>query len=179
MSHRELSVSTSAHISPALFPDSISANVQKCLCLVQADFQAPQLQYLHDLYHWASVIFYILWLWPGPSPRQIEMLLLVQPHSVLFIIPWNTSLVAQMVKSLPAMQETLLQSLGREDSLEKEMATYSRILAWEIPWTEEPGGLQSMGSQRIGHDWMTNTFTFKEHLQRGTDFSCEFVSLRD
>ena len=119
MSHRELSVSTSAHISPALFPDSISANVQKCLCLVQADFQAPQLQYLHDLYHWASVIFYILWLWPGPSPRQIEMLLLVQPHSVLFIIPWNTSLVAQMVKSLPAMQETLLQSLGREDSLEK------------------------------------------------------------
>ena len=63
-----------------------------------------------------------------------------------------TSLVAQMVKSLPAVQETWVQSLGREDPLEKEMATHSRILAWRIPWTEEPGGLQSMGSQRVRHD---------------------------
>ena len=84
-----------------------------------------------------------------------------------------------MVKSLPAMRETLVQSQGREDPLEKEMETHSSILAWEIPRTEEPGGLQSMRSQRIGHDWATNTFTFKEHLQRGIDFSCEFVSLRD
>ena len=57
-----------------------------------------------------------------------------------------TSLVAQMVKSLPAVQETWVQSLGREDPLEKEMATHSRILAWRIPWTEEPGRLQSIGS---------------------------------
>ena len=63
-----------------------------------------------------------------------------------------TSLVAQMVKSLPAVQETWVQSLGREDPLEKEMATHSRILAWRIPWTEEPGGLQSTGSQRVRHD---------------------------
>ena len=49
----------------------------------------------------------------------------------------------------------MVQSLGREDLLEKEMATHSSILAWEIPWTEEPGGLQSMGSQRIGYDWVT------------------------
>ena len=62
------------------------------------------------------------------------------------------SLVAQMVKHLPAMQETWVQSLGREDPLEKDMATYSSIHAWKIPWTEEPGGLQSMGSQRVGHD---------------------------
>ena len=62
------------------------------------------------------------------------------------------SLVAQMVKRLPAMQETWAQSLGREDPLEKEMATHSSTLAWKIPWTEEPGGLQSMGSQRVGHD---------------------------
>ena len=55
------------------------------------------------------------------------------------------------------MQETQVQTLGREDPLEKGMATHSSILAWEIPWTEEPGGLQSMGSQRIGHDWATNT----------------------
>ena len=60
--------------------------------------------------------------------------------------------MAQLVKNLPAMPETQVQSLGRENSLEKEMATYSSILAWEIPWTEEPGGLQSMGSQRVGHD---------------------------
>ena len=57
-----------------------------------------------------------------------------------------------MVKGLPAMRETRVRSLGWEDPLEKEMATHSRIHAWKIPWTEEPGGLQSMGSQRVGHD---------------------------
>ena len=59
------------------------------------------------------------------------------------------SLVAQMVKNLPAVQETWDGSQGQEDALEKGMATYSSILAWEIPWTEEPGGLESMGLQRI------------------------------
>ena len=57
-----------------------------------------------------------------------------------------------MVKRLPAMPEAWVQSLGQENPLEKEMATHSSILAWKIPWTEEPGGLQSMGSQRVGHD---------------------------
>ena len=61
-----------------------------------------------------------------------------------FIIFW-ASLVSQVVKNLPAMQETQVQSLGWEDSLEKEMATHTSILAWKIPWTEEPSGLQSMG----------------------------------
>ena len=60
----------------------------------------------------------------------------------------QASLVAQMVKNLPAMQETQ----GQEDPLEKQMATYSSILAWRIPWTEEPGGLQSRGLQTVGHD---------------------------
>ena len=60
--------------------------------------------------------------------------------------------MAQMVKNLPAMQETQVQSLGWEDPLEKGMATHSSILAWRIPWTEEPGGLQSTGLQRVGHD---------------------------
>ena len=60
--------------------------------------------------------------------------------------------MVQLVKNLPAMQETQVQSLGWEDPLEKGMATHSSILAWRIPWTEEPGGLQSMGSQRVGHD---------------------------
>ena len=57
-----------------------------------------------------------------------------------------------MVKNLPAMCETWVRSLGREDPLEKEMATHSNTLAWKIPWTEEPGRLQSMGSQRVGHN---------------------------
>ena len=65
------------------------------------------------------------------------------------------SLVAQMVKCLPAMRETRVQSLGREDALEKGMATHSSILAWRIPWTEEPDELLFMGSQRVRH----NTFT--------------------
>ena len=64
----------------------------------------------------------------------------------------GASLVAQRLKHLPAMWETSVQSLGQEDSLEKEVATHSSILAWRIPWTEEPGGLQSMGSQRVRHD---------------------------
>ena len=57
-----------------------------------------------------------------------------------------------MVNNLPAMQETWVQSLGWEDALEEGMATHSSVLAWRIPWTEEPGGLQSTGSQRVGHD---------------------------
>ena len=65
---------------------------------------------------------------------------------------WGTSLVAQMVKCLPAVWETWVQSLGQEDPLEKEMATHSSTLAWKIPRMEEPGGLQSMRSQRIRHD---------------------------
>ena len=60
--------------------------------------------------------------------------------------------VAQMAKRLPTMQETRVQSLGREDLLEKEMATHSSTVAWKIPWMEEPGRLQSMGSLRVGHD---------------------------
>ena len=64
----------------------------------------------------------------------------------------RASLVAQSVRNLPAVKETRVRSLGWEDPLEKEMATHSSILSWEVSWTEEPSGLQSMGSQRVGHD---------------------------
>ena len=64
----------------------------------------------------------------------------------------GTSLVAQMVKHLSTMRETQVRSLGQEDPLEKEMAIHSSTIAWKIPWTEEPGRLQSMGLQRVGHD---------------------------
>ena len=90
-----------------------------------------------------------------------------------------------MVKHLPTMWETRVQSLGREDPLEKEMATHSSILAWKIPWTEEPGRLQSMGSQRVGQDWATfflllstpasqHTHTHTVHAQP-THLSCSFI----
>ena len=72
----------------------------------------------------------------------------------------RASLVAQRLKHPPAMWETWVRSLGWEDSLEKGMATHSTILAWRIPWTEEPGGLQSVGSQRVGHDWATSLMSF-------------------
>ena len=68
------------------------------------------------------------------------------------LVAQGASLVAQMVKRLPAMQETQLRSLDQEDPLEKTMAPHSSTLAWKIPWMEEPGGLQSMGSQRVGHN---------------------------
>ena len=67
-----------------------------------------------------------------------------------------------MVKNLPTVLETWVRSLGREDPLEKRMATHSRILAWRIPWTKEPGGLQSMGSQRVGHNSVTFPLTFPD-----------------
>ena len=90
----------------------------------------------------------------------------------------RTSLVAQRVKCLPSMQETWVWSLGGEDPLEKEMATHSSILAWKTPWMEKPGGLQSMESQRVVHDWVTSLslymhlrvffFFFKEVLYKIT-----------
>ena len=75
----------------------------------------------------------------------------VSYKSALAIYLW-ASLAAQMVKNLPAMQETWVPSLGQEDPLKKRMAICSSILAWRITWTEEPGGLQSMALQRVGHD---------------------------
>ena len=78
------------------------------------------------------------------------------PPQILLIFHLSTklraSLVAQMAKNLPAMQETQVRFLGQGDTLKKGMATHSNILAWRIPRTEEPGGLQFMGSQRVGHD---------------------------
>ena len=77
-------------------------------------------------------------------------------HLMIFNILRGDSLVAQTVKNLAAMQETCVWSLGWEDLLEKGMDTHSSILAWRIPWTEEPDRLQSMGLQRVRHDWATS-----------------------
>ena len=103
---------------------------------------------------------------PGQGNRSHIMQLRVRmphlkiPHAATMIedpVCHNEDLVAQMVKNLPAMQETWVQSLDREDPLENGMATHSCILVWEITWTEEPGELQSMGLQRVGYDRETNT----------------------
>ena len=89
---------------------------------------------------------------------------IVAPFIFMWYLHYHwVSLVAQMVKNLPVMQETQAWSLGQEDPLEKEMATQFNILAWKIPQTEKPGKLQSTESQRVGHDWATNTFTFHYH----------------
>ena len=76
----------------------------------------------------------------------------VEFFKILGLPWWQASLVAQRLKCLSTMRETRVQSLGWEDPLEKEMATHFSILAWRIPWSEEPGRLQSMGLQRVGHD---------------------------
>ena len=90
------------------------------------------------LYHWAT--------WENPY---------IHTHIHTFCVIFGASLIAQLVKNLPAVQETLFWSLGQEDPLEKGMAIHSSILAWRIPWMEEFGGLQSTGSGRVGHDWAT------------------------
>ena len=91
------------------------------------------------LHHWEIGFLFMYWGW--------------------FIYKW-ASLVAQMVKNLPAMQETWVWSLGQEDSWRKAWLPTLVFLPGESPWTEEPGGLQSLGSQRVIVDWMTNTFTY-------------------
>ena len=83
----------------------------------------------------------------------------ISSHSFLLYFT-QTSLEAQTVKHLPIMRETRVQPLGWKDPLEKEMATHSSILAWKIPWMVEPGRLQSMGSQRVGHNWATEQLHF-------------------
>ena len=86
------------------------------------------------------------------------------------------SLVAQMVKKLPAMRETCIRSLGREDPLERKWQPL-RYCAWRIPWTEEPGGLQSMASHRVGHNRATNPFTFQVLLQFANFYPLTLTSL--
>ena len=91
----------------------------------------------------------------------------INHHDRIYILAFlQLALAAHLVKNLPTMQETWVRSLGQEDPLEKEMATNSSILAWKIPWTEEPGGIQSMGSPRVRYNlatklplhWLTTYF---------------------
>ena len=108
-------------------------------------------------YHLKKNFFFSFFLMWTILKLFIELVTILLLFCVLVFWPrgmWNlrASLVAQMVKNLPAVQETWVPSLGWGDPLGEGMATHCSILAWRIPWTEEPGGLQSMGSQRVRHD---------------------------
>ena len=98
-----------------------------------------------------------------PSRTQLSNWVHTHTHCSIVRIHWDYPCMGfcggSVIKNPPAVQEMLVRSLGWGDSLEKEMATHSSILAWEIPRTEEPSGLQPMGSQRAEHDWVTNTST--------------------
>ena len=98
-----------------------------------------------------SLVGYSLW-WRKETAMRLTLSLFLDELRVLL----RTSLVAQTVKRLPAVRETRVRSLGWEDPLEKEMAIHSRTIAWKIPWIEEPGRLQPMGSQRVGLNWATS-----------------------
>ena len=122
----------------------------------------------HDKkYHFSAMLYVNEWHSSHPMSKVMSdfslfLMCISKSHTSTFIFPHIllylcfTSLVAQMVKCLPAMQETQVRSLGWEGPLEKEMATHSRTLARKIPWMKEPGRLQSMGSQRVRHDWVTS-----------------------
>ena len=94
----------------------------------------------------------------------------VDAEQLQFLMRPGASLMAQMAKNLPATWETHIQFLSHEDPLEKEMATHSSILAWRIPWTEEPGRIQPLGSQRVRHDLVTNTFHFHFEGRRNISY---------
>ena len=102
----------------------------------------------------------IEWIWinnrAGNRFFSVKVQLKKNTNNLSFNSRYANSLVAQMVKNLPATRETWVQSLAWEDPLEEGMPTHSSILAWRIPCIEEPGGLQSMGSQRVGHNWVTS-----------------------
>ena len=116
------------------------------------------------------------WLETERVGKQSMSLLLQNKISSLYL--FMASLVAWMVKHLPTMQETWVWSLGQEDTLEKEMATHSSIHAWKISWTEEPGGLQSMGSQRVRHDWATSLHFTSLHREREVFHSIQHITER-
>ena len=117
--------------------------------------------------------------WATPAPMAAETLnrsqWCEQPQKFGFFVTPGSSPGGSGGKNPPATQETRARFLGQENSLEKGMTTHSSILAWRIPWTEEPGRLLSMGSQRIGHNWTTSTFFFSlliklEHMPGHSTF---------
>ena len=134
----------------------LSVCLSLCLCL--SCLSTPVSLFYNTLIHMKSIL-------ESSSSGLLSWIRDLVPASS---VAW-ASLVAKMVKLLPAMRETWVWFLGQEDPLKKEMAIHSSTLAWKIPWTEEPDRLQSMGLQRVGHDWAISLFTFLSHLE------CQFL----
>ena len=126
----------------------------------QPTSNTPFLRVLKTFNRWECTINSLLPTDPLLYPSNLGPRLIFLPIDQL----------AQMDKNLPAMRETQVWFLGQEDPLEKGMASHSSIPVWRIPWTEEPGGLQSMGSQRVRHNWVANIFTFIPVTLLGWDF---------
>ena len=124
----------------------------------ERDWRLNQLPMVNDLVNYVSAMK------PYKSPKRLNMI--GQGHLSSVSVETSFSLVAQMVKSLVAAQETQVQSLGQEHSLEKEMATCSSSLAWKIPLAEEPSRIQTMGLQRVRHNWATSLSFSSFFLQR-------------
>ena len=133
------------------------------VCLFSLEYGQSTAYWLLTWQSW-DIIMRLTW-------QSNEKILNKSESSSQLIMIFYWSLVAQMVKRLPTMQETWVQSLGREDLLEKEMATHSSILAWKIPWTKESGKLQSMLLQRVRHDWATS-LSFFHFIVKGCSFMC-------
>ena len=116
----------------------------------------------------------------GREERSEDVLKFATPQMIKYFSSLiGTSLVTQTVKNMPAMLETWVQSLGWEDPLEKGMATHCSILAWRIPWTEEPCRLLSIRLQRVRHDWVTNTLTFNLLIKINHSYFRRFTNLRE
>ena len=144
--------------------------------LVSLNHDDSQQAHAHYKFSKASLLYVHYWK-ETQGKKNYEMV------KKIFLETWNLItmfthtwgfLVAQMVKNLPAMQETWVPSLGWEDPLEKGMDTHSRILAWRIPWAEEPGRQQSMGSQRVRYGWATNTVLLP-HIHRRVKLDYQHV----
>ena len=135
----------------------ISIAQWKCPIIKQreAEREGEELVYRHNLEKWAMKRLVQVGFRKGSSCQQHEKLIWLHRNTSFCRPLW----CLRWVKNLPVIWETQVQSLGCKDPLEKGMATHSSILAWRIPWTEEPGRLQSRGPQRVKHDWASNTHT--------------------
>jgi len=129
----------------------VKSKINMLACLVSDESSLPCLQ--TPAFLLCPYIMEKEWVLISSSSYEDTNLIMVVPW---WLIGHRSSLVAQTIKRLPTMWKTWVQSLGQEDLLEKEMATHSSSLSRKIPWTEEPGRLQSMGSQRVRHDWATS-----------------------
>ena len=131
---------------------------------------------LNGMEAWCAAFHEVMKSWTRLSNWTEQRISYIRRNIFIFYCHKEASLVAKRLKRLPAMRETGVRSLVQKDPLENEMATHSSVLAWRIPWTEEPGGLQYMGSQRVGHDWVTTLHFIVIKIALFVVFYCSLVA---